>query len=75
MIEQIVSEILDKVGHVWFLDSGVIEPGEDDVRKMLDSAAKALYDCKQGDRFESGGLIIEKMTIGFNVYCYVGNYE
>lgn len=75
MINTIIADVFSRIGHTWKLDSGFIEPDEDDVEQMLDAAANRLYDGVVGDRFETGGLIIEKADQGFDVYVYVGNYE
>lgn len=74
MIEQIVAEIFERIGHVWMLDSGLTVPTEDDVHRMLDAAAKALYDSPIGTQFQTGGLVIEKAPTGHDVYVFVGNY-
>lgn len=75
MINTIIADVLNRIGHTWKLDSGFIEPDENDVEQMLDAAAATLYDGVEGDRFEAGGLIIEKRPNGHDVYVYVGNYQ
>ena len=75
MISEIVSEIFQRIGHQWKLDTGFTDPSEDDVEKILDTAVVKLYDGATGDRLEVGGLIIEKATRGYDVYVYVGNYQ
>lgn len=75
MIAQIVSEVFERIGHVWRHDTGYFVPTEDDVTKVLDSAAATLYDRDTADRFETGGLIIEKTNHGHDVYVYVGSYK
>lgn len=77
MISSIVSEFFDRIGHFWYVDGGTttVTPSEDDVEKVLDRAAVALYDGAVGDRLEVGGLIIEKAEHGHDVYMYVGNYS
>ena len=77
MIASLTAEIFDRIGHFWYLDGGdtTITPSEDDVTKVLDSAAVALYDGVVGDRLEVGGLIIEKADKGHDVYVLVGNYQ
>lgn len=75
MINSLVAEILERIGHPWMLDTGVIQPDEDDVEKLLDEAVVKLYDGAVGDRLEAGGLIIDKANKGYDVYVYVGNYQ
>lgn len=75
MIEEIVSGVFRKIGHVWRAGDKYIWPEEDDVRRVLDSAAARLYDSDTDTRLETGGLIIEKRPKGYSVYVYVGDYE
>ena len=75
MIADIVAGVFERIGHTWKTDQGDIVPSEQDVEQFLDRAAAALYDYSDGDRFESGGLIIDKTRHGHDVYVYVGNYE
>ena len=75
MIADIVAGIFERIGHTWKTDQGHIVPSEEDVAEFLDGAASALYTYQEGDRFESGGLIIERTKRGHDVYVYVGNYE
>lgn len=75
MIAEIVSEVFERIGHQWRLDTGYTNPSENDVEKLLDEAAVKLYDGSVGDRLEAGGLIIEKANKGHDVYVYVGNYQ
>lgn len=75
MIYELISDVLSKIGHMWKLNTGYIQPDEDDVRKLLDEAATKLYDGEPGDRLEAGGLIIEKDRDGYDVYVYVGRYK
>lgn len=78
MIEQLVSDIFRRIGHMWTLDTGFIQPTEEDVRQVLDEAAKHLYDGAEGDQLETGGLIIERLNEKNqmkSVYVWVGDYE
>ena len=75
MIAQIVSEVFERIGHTWRRDGGYVVPDEIDVSHMLDTAAAALYDRDVTDRYEVGGLIIEKTPSGHDVFVYVGNYK
>ena len=75
MIEMLVVDIFDKIGHRWNTDQGLIRVEDDDVTKVLDHAAKRLYDGAVGDRLSVGGLIIEKRDRGHDVYVYVGSYQ
>jgi len=70
-----VSEIFRRIGHVWRVGDSYVWPSEDDVSKVLDKAAGALYTRGVEDRFETGGLIIEKRPKGYSVYVYVGDYD
>jgi hypothetical protein len=75
MIADIVAGVFERIGHTWKTDQGLIVPSEQDVEIFLDNAASALYTYSEGDRFESGGLIIERTKRGHDVWVYVGNYE
>ena len=75
MISMMVADIFDKIAHRWNTDRGLVVVEEDDVTKVLDHAAKRLYDGEVGDRIHVGGLIIEKRESGHDVYVYVGNYQ
>lgn len=76
MITLFISEILDRAGRRWRI-GGVdgMAPTEDDVERVLDRAAVALYDEEIGTRFETGGLIVEKRKVGHHVYVLAGSYE
>lgn len=75
MIQMLVTEIFGRIGHKWNITTGRRVPTDDDVTRVLDHAAKRLYDGKTGDRIVVGGLIIEKRDAGHDVYVYVGNYQ
>ena len=75
MINTLVAEIFERIGHPWILDTGVIQPDEDDVEKLLDEAVVKLYDGQVGDRLEVAGLIVEKTSHGYDVFVYVGAYQ
>lgn len=75
MIEMMIVDTFDKIGHRWNTDKGLIRVDDDDVKKVLDHAAKMLYDGDIGDRLSVGGLIIEKAPKGHDVYVYVGSYQ
>ena len=76
MIDLIIDHFRN-IGHLWRIADNWVRPNEKDVEKMLDRAAKELYDGAVGDRFEAHttGLIIDKAESGFDVYMYVGNFE
>lgn len=74
MIAEIVTELFHRIGQQWKIGGTLMDPSEDDVEKVLDAAAKKLYDGDVGDRLEVGGLIIEKADTGHDVYMYVGRY-
>ena len=75
MLEELVAEILERIGHSWKTDNGYIAPDYEDVRRVLDKAAAALYNEGVGTRFETGGIIVEKTNSGFDVFVYVGPYS
>lgn len=84
MIAETIAQVLKKIGHTWkmvnepgWVTSGpkFYTPDEDDVQRVLDSAAKRLYDEPVGARLTTGGLIIEKAEDGYDAYVFVGNYE
>lgn len=75
MIAFLVSETFARIGHVWNIGGRLQEPTEDDIAKVLDEAAGVLYTSSVGTQWQSGGLVVEKTTTGFDVYVYVGNYK
>lgn len=75
MIQMLVTEIFGRIGHKWNTTVGRKVVTDDDVTRVLDHAAKRLYDGETGDRIHVGGLIIEKRDVGHDVYVYVGNYQ
>ena len=75
MIPDLVSEVFARIGHLWKVEGGWIIPGEEDVAEVLTEATKVLYDGDTGDRLEVGGIIIEKVSDGHDVYVFVGNIE
>lgn len=75
MIEMMVVDTFDKIGHRWNTDNGKIRVSDEDVKKVLDHAATVLYDGDVGDKLSVGGLIIEKRPKGYAVYVYLGNYQ
>lgn len=74
-MRDLIADLFERIGHTWKFKQGHFVPTAEDVQGVLDKAAVALYDCNIGDRFESGGLIIEKTEYGNRVYCYVGSYQ
>jgi len=62
-------------GRTWTIGGKPVEPTENDVRKVLDEAAKTLYAKKTGTTFTMGGLHIEKAGSGYDVYVHVGTYK
>lgn len=75
MIADMIASTFERIGHRWKTTEGYVQPSEEDVDQVLDEAAKRLYDCGIGDRFETGGLIIEKRPHGHDVWVYLGNYQ
>lgn len=75
MINDIIADLFEKIGHTWRIGGKFIQPNTDHVEKVLDNAAAAMYDSNIGDRFESGGLIVEKTATGYTVYALVGHYS
>jgi hypothetical protein len=58
------------------LDSGrVIVPTEDDFTKILDEAARVLYDEPIGSTLRIARLIIEKQDGYLDVYQHIGTYN
>jgi len=75
MIEMMVTDTFDKIGHRWNTDQGLVRVDDDDVTRVLDHAAKVLYNEPVGTRLSIGGLIIEKRATGHDIYVYLGNYQ
>lgn len=75
MIADLISDIFERIGHTWKIGGKHLTPTEEDVDEVLDKAAAELYDGDEGDRFELGGVIIEKRNSGHDVYVFIGNYE
>lgn len=75
MINTLVTEAFARIGHTWKIGGKDVAPDETDVEQVLDKAAAALYDSPVGTQFETGGLVIQKATSGFDVFVYVGNYN
>lgn len=75
MLEDMIAEALDNAGRKWRVDGELIQPTAADVRQMLDWAASELYTHDVGTRLETGGLIIEKTTQGFDVFVIAGFYS
>ena len=75
MIEFFVTEMFERIGHLWRIGGTLRQPTENDVRQVLDEAAGVLYTSPTDTQFQTGGLIIEKADDGHDVYVYVGNYK
>lgn len=76
MIEDLVSEIFKRIGHVWKFKNGFAPPSVEDVQGVLDKAVVELYSEDVGSQFETGGLIIEKRPNNQHaVYVYTGEYQ
>lgn len=58
----------------WKISGESVEPGLDDIEKMLDEAAKTLYDEPVGTQLEVGRLIVKKLHRGHEVYIFVDEY-
>lgn len=74
MIITIIHGIFQQTKRLWKVDGTLVAPTEDNIKKALDSAAKALYNEDVGSTFTMGGLHIEKAHKGFDVYVHVGQY-
>lgn len=75
MIEEIISEFFARQGWTWHLKKGrVVTPTENDVLAAFDEAARLLTNEPVGTRLSVGRLIIEKKTLGHDVYMYVGEF-
>lgn len=75
MINDFIADVFTRLAHTWRIGGKDVIPEADDVEKVLDEAAARLYDSPVGTQFETGGLVIQKATTGFDVYIYVGNYN
>lgn len=77
MIYELIAEIMERTGRLWKIKGGKeITPDAEDVKIVLDEAAKRLYDSHVGDSFETGGIIVTKGNNGLHhVYTYVGDYN
>ena len=71
---ELIRHVFAITARTWKIDGEAVRPTENDVRKVLDSAAEALYDEEVGSTFTMGGLYIEKTTKGMDVYVHVGEY-
>lgn len=75
MLEEQIAEALALTGHQWKTSKGYISPTAEDIKIVLDNAAKELYDREAWTRLETGGLIIDKDADGsFRVSVYLGSY-
>lgn len=75
MIESEIAEFFARQGWTWHLKGDrIVIPSEKDVTAALDQAAVELYKEPVGTRLEVGRLIIEKKTLGHDVYMYVGEF-
>lgn len=75
MIEELTTYVFDRIGHLWKSGGKLIKPTEEDVREVLDEAARLLYTEPIDSRLETGGLIIEKTDKGHDVYVFLGSYK
>lgn len=73
-MKTLIHTLLIMTGRKWKVGGTLATPTEDDVQKVLDSAAKALYNEDVGSTFTMGGLYIEKSHQGYDVYVHVGEY-
>lgn len=74
-LESDIAKFLRENKRTWHLDTGHVIPTEEDVERLLDEAARVLYNEKPGAELEVGGLIIKKLHKGHDVYVYFGPYE
>lgn len=75
MIVKLIDYVFTFTGRKWKIGGEYRVPSEDDVKKVLDSAADALYSKQVGSTFSMGGLHVEKTRDGFDVYVHVGEYS
>lgn len=77
-LEEDIANFFALNGYTWNIkgNEGVesIAPDEEDVRKVLDEAARRLYDGKNGDLILIGRLCVIKQQSGFDVYVLAGSY-
>jgi hypothetical protein len=77
LIVRIILGIFRQTGRTWNIGGKPVQPSEDDVRKVLDQAAKTLYSRDVGG-FTMGGLHVERNDANpkeFDVYVHVGTYN
>lgn len=75
MIPYLVHYVFASIGKTWNIGGKHVVPEEEDVTKVLDIAASKLYDGGAGDKLEVGGLIVERTSLGYDVYAYLGSYK
>lgn len=75
MITTLIRQVFKATGRQWKIGGSLTEPTENDMKKVLDSAADALYSKQVGSTFSMGGLHVEKTRDGFDVYVHVGEYS
>lgn len=77
MLEKLVAELFERLGHTWILSNNkIIVPTDSDIEKVFDEAAKQLHNGEIGDRLNVGRMIIEKQKENnHDVYLYIGTYK
>jgi len=75
-LEEKLAELFLDNAFTWTLTNGsIIIPDADDIERVLDEAARQLYNEETGTRLDVGRLIIEKRDTDHDVYVYVGSYK
>lgn len=75
MIEDELSQLFIRRGWTWTISDQQVIPTAYTIKKVLDSAAEALYDEPVGTQMEVGRLIVRKETNTCDVYVMFGELE
>jgi hypothetical protein len=76
MLEETLAEFAQKLKHTVRLDTGYyITPEQEDFEKILDEAARQLYNEPVGATLRIARLLIERKEGYFDVYQHVGIYK
>ena len=56
----------------WKVDGKFVEPTEDDIGKVLDRLAEAVYDGEENTQAQTGGILVKKQDGHVDVYLHLG---
>lgn len=76
LLIRMIQGIFRQTDRLWTIGGNPTRPSDDDIRKVLDSAAATMYSRDIGS-FTMGGLHIEPSESNpreFDVYVHVGTY-